>query len=114
MTKHERLAARLAIRVFFANPYSLWQHGTNENTNRWAAAPVSTQDYESLGLYPAGAECYCASVEHAPEEMPRFCHAPGGFHSAVSTMFTRCAWNWKPPLKSILTANQRHKAKGQV
>ena len=33
MAEHERLAARLAIRVFFADPYSPWQRGTNENTN---------------------------------------------------------------------------------
>ena len=33
MAEHERLAERLAIRVFFADPYSPWQRGTNENTN---------------------------------------------------------------------------------
>lgn len=33
MADHERLTHRLAIQVFFANPHSLWQHGTNENTN---------------------------------------------------------------------------------
>ena len=31
--EHARLAERLAIRVFFADPYSPWQRGTNENTN---------------------------------------------------------------------------------
>jgi IS30 family transposase len=33
MTDHERLAQRLAIQVFFADPHSPWQRGTNENTN---------------------------------------------------------------------------------
>jgi IS30 family transposase len=33
MAEHEHLAERLAIRVFFADPYSPWQRGTNENTN---------------------------------------------------------------------------------
>ena len=33
MAEHERLAQRLTIRVFFADPYSPWQRGTNENTN---------------------------------------------------------------------------------
>ena len=33
MAEHERLAQRLAIQVFFADPYSPWQRGTNENTN---------------------------------------------------------------------------------
>ena len=32
MAEHERLAPRLAIRIFFADPYSPWQRGTNENT----------------------------------------------------------------------------------
>jgi len=33
MAEHERLAQRLALRIFFADPYSPWQRGTNENTN---------------------------------------------------------------------------------
>lgn len=33
MAEHERLAQRLSIRVFFADPHSPWQRGTNENTN---------------------------------------------------------------------------------
>lgn len=33
MAQHECLAQRLAIRVFFADPHSPWQRGTNENTN---------------------------------------------------------------------------------
>ena len=33
MAEHARLAARLAIRGFFADRYSPWQRGTNENTN---------------------------------------------------------------------------------
>ena len=31
--EHERLAERLAIQIFFADPYRPWQRGTNENTN---------------------------------------------------------------------------------
>jgi IS30 family transposase len=33
MAEHDRLAERLAIQIFFADPYSPWQRGTNENTN---------------------------------------------------------------------------------
>ena len=33
MAEHERLAQRLAIRVFFADPHAPWQRGANENTN---------------------------------------------------------------------------------
>jgi len=31
--EHERLAAEVALRVYFAKPYRAWQRGTNENTN---------------------------------------------------------------------------------
>ena len=33
MAQHETLASRLNITVYFADPYSPWQRGTNENTN---------------------------------------------------------------------------------
>ena len=33
MAEHARLAQRLAIRIFFADPHAPWQRGTNENTN---------------------------------------------------------------------------------
>lgn len=33
MATHERLAQRLTIRVFFADPHAPWQRGTNESTN---------------------------------------------------------------------------------
>ena len=31
---HEQLARRLAIHIFFADPYKPWQGGINKNTNR--------------------------------------------------------------------------------
>ena len=31
--RHESIAARLGLDVHFAQPYSSWQRGTNENTN---------------------------------------------------------------------------------
>ena len=33
MAEHERLAHRLSIRIFSADPYSPWPRGTHENTN---------------------------------------------------------------------------------
>ena len=31
--RHESIAARLGLAVYFAHPYSSWERGTNENTN---------------------------------------------------------------------------------
>jgi IS30 family transposase len=36
--EHERLAAEVTLRVYFAKPYCAWQRGTNENTNAWCGS----------------------------------------------------------------------------
>ena len=33
MARHEELAARLDIKVYFCDPHAPWQRGTNENMN---------------------------------------------------------------------------------
>lgn len=33
MAQHERLAEKTALRIYFADPHSPWQRGSNENTN---------------------------------------------------------------------------------
>ena len=34
MAEHQELAADLELDVYFCNPHSPWQRGSNENTNR--------------------------------------------------------------------------------
>ena len=58
MAEHERMAQRLAIRIFFADPYS-----------PWTGAPVPPQGYRLVGLYAARVERHHPSFEHAPENM---------------------------------------------
>ncbi|MGB4967829.1 MAG: IS30 family transposase [Candidatus Saccharimonadales bacterium] len=33
-TQHEKITEALGVKVYFADPYSSWQRGANENSNR--------------------------------------------------------------------------------
>ena len=56
MAEHEQLATDLGLRVYFCNPKSPWQRGSNENTNRLLRQYL-----------PRGADLSSLSVEHLDE-----------------------------------------------
>ena len=96
MAAHEQLAQRLALGIFFADPHSPWQHGTNENTTGWlrqylpmARICRGTRNARSTPLRSA-------SAKYAPTKVPQLCHAPGSLR-ALAPSFTRCTWNLNPP-----------------
>jgi hypothetical protein len=93
MAEHERLAQRLAIRIFFADPYSPWQRGTNENTNG-LLRQYRAQGRGPVGLHPARVECHCPSAEHPPTNMFEHRHATESL-CAIAPSFTRCTWDLK-------------------
>ena len=95
MAEHTRLAQRLAIQIFFADPYSPWQRGTNENTNG-LLRQYFAQGHGLVGLHTARVERHRTSAEHAPQKMSELCDAPGSL-CGTPLPFTRCTWNLKPP-----------------
>ena len=34
MDKHKIITPKTSVKIYFAHPYSSWERGTNENTNR--------------------------------------------------------------------------------
>jgi hypothetical protein len=94
MAEHERLAERLAIRVFFADPHSPW-HGGPTRTRMGCCVSTCPRD-GLVGLYATRVERHRPSLEHAPEKVSPLRHAPGSLCAAAPS-FTRCTWNLKPP-----------------
>ena len=66
--EHERLAHRLAIQIFCADPYSPWQRGTNENTNgllrQYLPKDTDVSEYRQRELH---------AIAHRLNTRPRKC-----------------------------------------
>ena len=68
MAEHARLAQRLAIRVFVADPYSPWPRGTNENT------PGRRRQYRPKGTDLSGYTPHeLTAIAHRLNTRPRIC-----------------------------------------
>ena len=95
MAEHERLAQRLAIQIFFADPYSPWQRGTKENTNGLL------RQYLPKGTDLSGyTQRELNVIAHRLNTRPRKCldfATPLEVDAQLRSSFTRCTWNLKPP-----------------
>ncbi len=53
-TKHEQVTIHMGLKIYFADPYSSWQRGTNENTNgrlrRYLPKKTSFKELEQTEL----------------------------------------------------------------
>ena len=78
---HERIAAELGCKYYFADPYSSWQRGTNENTN----GLIRQYFPKGMSLVKVATE-RIAFVERRLNHRPRKCLA---FRSPTAVYFSR-------------------------
>ena len=78
---HEQVAAELGCKCYFADPYSSWQRGTNENTN----GLIRQYFPKGMSLVKVAAE-RIASVERRLNNRPRKCLA---FRTPKAVYFSR-------------------------
>ena len=64
MAAHKAFSIATDVQVYFCDPQSPWQRGTNENTNR-SAAPVLPERHRSVRLLASGPEPDRSSTESA-------------------------------------------------
>ena len=60
---HEKIAERLKIDYYFANPYSSWERGTNENANGLI------REYFSKEEYFTGNKCFITRIKAAEKKL---------------------------------------------
>ena len=57
LADHQRLTLATEVEVYFCDPRSPWQRGSNENTNRFAA-PISSAWHRSVLAQSGQAQCH--------------------------------------------------------
>jgi hypothetical protein len=95
---HEKIARLLSLSVYFADPYSSWQRGTNENTNGLLRQYLpKTESFLQLTGWQLSRYVTQLPVEQQTQKVPQLPDSSGSL-----LVPTRCTWDvnsppWKAP-----------------
>ena len=80
--RHARLRDELGMATYFADPYSSWQRGSNENRNgmirrylpkRAVIDPGMAREVQGSSTRSTTAPCACSDTAHPPRRSPTNC-----------------------------------------
>ncbi len=95
MAKFERLAHLPSVQVFFPDPHSSWQRGTNENANgslrQYLPKGIDLSTYNQREL-----NIIAHRLNTRPRKCLSFADASGGLY-AIAPSVTHCTWSLNPP-----------------
>jgi IS30 family transposase len=70
MAEHARFTVATDVKVYFCDPQSPWQRGSNENTNG-LPPPVLPERHRPLETHPTAARRDCRQAQHTTKTNPR-------------------------------------------
>ena len=95
MARQERLSKKLCLRVYFADPHSPWQRGTNENTNGLLRQYLpKNADLDALSQRELNA--IAARLNNRPRQTLNWM-TPNEAWDAQLKSLNVCTWNLRPP-----------------